>query len=311
MNWPPSVLDPAGPVAEQIAVLTWVLLAITGFILVLVCGALAVAIFGNAKLKGWLSGKATILVAGFAVPVFVLAGLLVYSLIVTRSLAESQRDTFMTVRITGEMWWWRVSYLDRNGQETVTDANELNIPVAENVRIELRSNDVIHSFWVPRLAGKIDLIPGRVNTLTLAASRAGIYSGQCAEFCGGPHALMGFVVVAHDRDGFQNWLNKRKTHPPLPVEALARRGLELFLSIGCSACHQVRGTPATGQAGPDLTYVGARQKLGAGILPNNRGTLAGWVADSQTIKPGNRMPRYGTLSAGELQAIAAYLEQLR
>ena len=308
MNWP-LALDPAGPQAAQIGQLTWLLLAVTGSVFALVCAALAAALFGPAAWKGFLARNVTILLAGVALPVAVLTGLLAYSLAMTSGIADEEAE--MRVRISGEMWWWRVSYLDAAGEERLSDANELHIPVGTRVAVELVSADVIHSFWVPQLGGKEDMIPGRSNVLVLHADRPGTFRGQCAEFCGGPHALMGFVVVAHEADDFAAWQRRRETAPAAPADALAQRGAALFLESGCAACHTVRGTPANGQAGPDLTFVGERATLGSGILPNNRGTLAGWVADSQTIKPGNRMPPYPMLSGIELQALAAYLEQLR
>jgi cytochrome c oxidase subunit II len=310
MNWP-LVLDPAGSNASSIAMLTWVLIFVVGIVFVLVVAYLAIATFGKDSWKRVLTRHVTVITAGFAIPVMVLTVLLSYSLVLTRNLATQTGETTMRVQITGEMWWWRVDYLDRAGNITLRAANELHIPVGQTVALELVSADVIHSFWIPQLGGKKDMIPGRRNVLLLSADRTGVFAGQCAEFCGGTHALMGFTVIAHEKTDFDAWMKKHSTNPPLPSDPLAQRGADLFQSLGCAACHVVRGTAANGNAGPDLTHVGARQKLGAGILPNNRGTLAGWVADSQAIKPGNRMPSYKMMTGLELQAIAAYLEQLR
>lgn len=307
----PLVLDPAGANAASIATLSWVLIAVVSFVFAAVCACLALATFGKDSWRRFLARNATILTAGFAVPVVVLTALLTYSLVQTRGLSSAGGGPVMRAQITGEMWWWRVDYLDANGNISLRDANELHIPVGKTVALELVAADVIHSFWIPQLAGKKDMIPGRRNILYLSADRAGIFSGQCAEFCGGAHALMGFTVVAHDAGDFESWFRGRAVNPPPPADGLAGKGSQLFLSAGCAACHVVRGTPANGETGPDLTHVGARQKLGAGILPNNRGTLAGWIADSQTIKPGNRMPSYRMLSGIELQALSAYLEQLQ
>src|SRR5690606_34025701 len=192
----------------------------------------------------------------------------------------------MRVRITGEMWWWRVAYLDPKGRPAMLDANELHIPVGEPVVLELESADVVHSFWVPRLSGKLDMVPGRLNLMRIQADDAGVFGGQCAEYCGGPHALMGFVVVAHPADEFARLMAERRRPQPAPA---AIEGQSLFQSAGCAACHRIAGTPANGLAGPDLTHVGSRRTLGAGILPNNRGTMMGWIGNSQAIKPGNRM----------------------
>jgi cytochrome c oxidase subunit II len=303
MNWP-LVLHPAGPNAQSIANLSWVLIAVVSIVFLIVCGCLAVAIFGRESWRKFLTRNIIIVTAGFAIPVIVLTGLLAYSLVLTRDLSNASGGPVMRVLVTGEMWWWRVDYLDR-------DANELHIPVGQNVALELVSADVIHSFWIPQLGGKKDMIPGRRNILHLSADTPGIYTGQCAEFCGGAHALMGFTVITHAQPEFDVWLKSRANDPSRPTDVVAQAGEKLFGRLGCAACHVVRGTAANGGAGPDLTFVGARHKLGAGILPNNRGTLAGWVADSQAIKPGNRMPRYPMITGVELQAIAAYLEQLR
>ncbi len=310
MEWP-AVLSPAGPNAAQIAQLFWILIFVISLVMAVVCVGLAAALFGSARVRAILTDKRTILSAGLGVPALILTVLLTYSLILTRNLSSPNGPDFMRVRVTGEMWWWRIAYLDNNGNITLSDANELHIPVGKTVAIELDSADVIHSFWVPQLAGKEDMIPGRRNILRLSADKAGVYAGQCAEFCGGPHALMGLTVIAHSPEAFDDWQRGRLIAPIAPQNELAIKGADLFLKSGCAACHIVRGTAANGQAGPDLTFVGARLKLGAGILPNNRGTLAGWVADSQAIKPGNRMPSYPMLLPAELQAIAAYLEQLR
>jgi len=166
---------------------------------------------------------------------------------------------------------------------------------------------------VPKLGGKMDMIPGRTNRLKLQADKAGVYGGQCAEFCGGAHSLMGFVVVAHEPADWQRWLDTRLTPTPAaaPIGAEVLRGSQLFTEVGCAACHRVAGTTAQGLSGPDLTHVGSRRSLGAGILPNTRGTLIGWIGDSQSIKPSNRMPAYRSLQAAELNALAAYMESLK
>ncbi len=310
-GWPPPVLDPAGPHAASVTLLAWALLAMAVGVMLLVVAAIAIAVFGGQKLRTRFGGERMIWAAGIVLPIVVLTGLLLWGLLLTRDLSAPPRGDEMRVRVTGEMWWWRIAYLDDAGAVALHDANELHIPVGEPVALELESADVIHSFWVPRLAGKLDMIPGQRNILTIRADQPGIYGGQCAEYCGGPHALMGFVVVAHAPEDFARWRTER-VRPPTPVaDPLATRGAELFMTSGCAACHVVRGTEANGLAGPDLTHVGSRRTLGAGILPNNRGTLAGWVADSQAIKPGNRMPAYPVFTGEELQAIAAYLEQLR
>ncbi|WP_216352896.1 c-type cytochrome [Sphingomonas sp. LM7] len=303
-GWPASIFDPAGPYAGSVTLLSWILIGMAVAVFAVVVVALGIALFGNARLQKRLGGTRLIWIGGVAFPVIVLSVLLVYGLTLTRNLTAPVPADAMRVRITGEMWWWRVAYLDGQGRPYLLDANELHIPVGKPVVLELESNDVIHSFWVPQLSGKLDMIPGRRNILPIQADRAGVFGGQCAEYCGGPHALMGFVVVAHEPAAFERLIADRRA----PRPQMTGTGADLFRSTGCAACHRIAGTDANGTAGPDLSHVGARRSLGAGILPNNRGTMTGWIGDSQSIKPGNRMPSYKMLSAAELQAIATYLE---
>ena len=306
-GWPPPVLDPAGPFAGPVATVAWVLFVMGAVVLTLVVIALGVALFGPPRWKRRVAGEKLVWIGGLALPVVVLTGLLIYGLSVTARVADAPRPGEMRVRVTGEMWWWRVAYLDDQGREVVQDANEVHIPAGRPVVLELESADVIHSVWIPRLGGKTDMIPGRRNFMRLQADAPGVYAGQCAEYCGGPHALMGLVVVAHAPADFAAWRLKQAA----PAAASTLPGAAVFTASGCGACHTIRGTEANGLAGPDLTHVGSRQTLGAGILPNNQGTMAGWIADSQGIKPGNRMPSYSVLSGQELRDVAAYLESLK
>jgi cytochrome c oxidase subunit 2 len=306
-GWPPPVLDPAGPFAGPVATVAWVLFVMGAVVLILVLIALGVALFGPPRWKRRVAGEKLVWIGGLAFPVVVLTGLLIYGLSVTARVADAPRPGEMRVRVTGEMWWWRVAYLDDQGREIVQDANEVHIPAGRPVVLELESADVIHSVWIPRLGGKTDMIPGRRNFMRLQADAPGVYAGQCAEYCGGPHALMGLVVVAHAPADFAAW----RLRQAAPAAASTLPGAAVFTASGCGACHTIRGTEANGLAGPDLTHVGSRQTLGAGILPNNQGTMAGWIADSQGIKPGNRMPSYSVLSGQELRDVAAYLESLK
>lgn len=306
-GWPPPVLNPAGPYAGSITLLSWVLIAMAIIVLIIVLAALWAALSGPRTLRRRLGGRVVIWVGGIVFPVIVLTALLIYGLSLTRHLTASPDDGAMRVRVTGEMWWWRVDYLSAEGRIVMRDANELHIPVGRPVTLELESSDVIHSFWVPRLSGKLDMIPGRRNIMRIEASMPGVFGGQCAEYCGGPHALMGFIVVAHTPDVFERLMAERRPSAGRN-RATGTTGARLFQSSGCAACHRIAGTVANGTAGPDLTYVGSRLSLGAGILPNNRGTMMGWIGDSQAIKPGNRMPSYKVLSGDELQALAQYLE---
>lgn len=309
-GWPPPVFDPAGPFAGPVTTLGWTLLAMAVFVLAVVLFGLWVALAGGERLRARFGGTRAVWIGGIIFPVVVLTLLLIWGLSLTRHLTEPIRGDEMRVRVTGEMWWWRVDYLGADGGIVMADANELHIPTGEPVVLDLRSNDVIHSFWVPRLSGKLDMIPGRSNLMRIQADRPGVYGGQCAEYCGGPHALMGFVVVAHSPQDFARLMAERQAPAAPPSPAIAE-GAALFDSAGCAACHRIAGTAANGLAGPDLTYIASRRSLGAGILPNNRGTMMGWIGDSQAIKPGNRMPPYKVLSAGELTALAAYMEAQR
>lgn len=308
-GWPPPAMDPAGPFAAPLNSLTWGLLAMSAAVLAIVVVALALALFGPRAWRRPLGGERLIWIAGIAFPLVVLSALLAWGLNLTRDLSQPPRPGEERIRVTGEMWWWRVAYLDAEGREAFQDGNEIHIPVGRPVALELESTDVIHSLWIPRLNGKLDMIPGRRNILRVQADRPGEYGAQCAEFCGGPHALMALVVVAHEPADYAAW-KARQAAPAAPSPAQAA-GKAVFDRAGCGACHAIRGTEANGLAGPDLTHVGSRRSLGAGVLPNNIGTMAGWIGDSQAIKPGNRMPAYPVLKGQELRDVAAYLESLK
>ena len=318
-GWPPPVLDPQGPFSNTVTTLAWVLIAMVTLIFVLVCAAMWVALYGSDKLRAQLGGERVVKWFGLIVPAGVLFLLLAWGTTMVAGMTTIQGDE-LRMRVSGNIYWWRVSYLDAAGKEIHADANELHIPVGRPVVVDMVSEDVIHSFWVPKLGGKMDMIPGRTNRLKLQADKAGVYGGQCAEFCGGAHSLMGFVVVAHEPADWQRWLDTRlmrlqpapaPTATATPVSAEVLRGRQLFGEVGCAVCHRVAGTAAQGLSGPDLTHVGSRRSLGAGILPNTRGTLIGWIGDSQSIKPNNRMPAYRSLPADELNALAAYMASLR
>lgn len=308
-GWPPPVLDPMGPYAEPVRIVAWALFAMGGLVTAVVIAALFVAWKGPSAWRARLGGQTSILLFGVGLPAVVLAALLIWGLVLTAKLDRPPADGAMRVRLTGEMWWFRVQYLDDRGRVLAEDANELHIPAGQPVAIELASADVIHSFWVPHLSGKKDMIPGRTNLLTVQADQVGRYGGVCAEYCGRAHALMGMVVIAHAPDDFGRWLQGRRNEAAKPRATNA--GFALFNASGCAACHAIDGTKAVGRTAPNLTNVASRHTLGGGILPNNRGTMTGWVGHSQSIKPGNRMPNYDRLEPGELQAIVSYLETLR
>jgi cytochrome c oxidase subunit II len=291
-----SALSAHGPQAAYIAELTWVLLVGGVVIFALVMALAAVAAW---RRPAWLASDRAVIAGGIALPLVVLSALLVYSLAMS---GTQQGPPDLRVELIGHQWWWRVRYLDDEGTPQFETANEIRVPAGEQVEIALRSADVLHSFWVPSLAGKLDLIPGKDNRLRLSAPRPGLFRGQCAEYCGGPHAQMALFVVSMESDEFEAWL-RRQGEPATSSNVV--------FNARCAACHTVRGTAARGTLGPDLTHLGSRVSIGAGLLPNNRGTLAGWISSSQHLKPGNLMPEFSELSAMELQALAAYLEGLK
>jgi cytochrome c oxidase subunit 2 len=305
-----SALAPAGPHADQVATLARVMFAGGAAVLLIVALATAAAVFAPDRVRARLGGHGAILAGGVAFPVVTLTALLVWGLSDLRALVGAGPPA-LRIEVVGERWWWRVRYLDADGAIRLTTANEIRIPAGLPVEFRLTSPEVIHSFWIPSLGGKLDMIPGRVNSYVLSADAPGVHRGQCAEFCGAQHALMAFYVVVETREAFEAWFAAEAAPAAPPADAFRARGAALFLAQGCGACHRVRGTPADGDRGPDLTHVGGRVSLGAGILPNNAGALAGWIASVQHLKPGALMPSYDRLDGEELRALAAYLEGLR
>jgi cytochrome c oxidase subunit 2 len=305
---PQSALDPAGEGAARIADLFWVLLAGAMPIWILVIGAVVYAT--RLKRGGHTErlASALLLWGGLVLPTAVLAGLLTWSLALLADLRAPGDG--LRIAVSGEQWWWRVDYHVPGGDAPVRSANEVRLPLGQRVELELSSPDVIHSFWIPALAGKVDMIPGRVNRLVVEPTRTGALRGVCAEFCGESHALMAFSVEVMEPAAFERWLAQQAADAVPPATALAARGQELFAQVGCSACHAVRGTTAAGTIGPDLTHLAARATLAAGILPNARAALIRWITQAEAIKPGSRMPSFGALPADHVEAIAAYLEGL-
>lgn len=305
-----SALHPRGPHAEAVHTLTEVMTIGGGAIFLLVLVLAAAAILLPPRARRWMTGRGFVIGLGIAFPVVTLTALMGYGFVVSGALATAGPPA-LRVEVTGVKWFWRIRYLDADGAERLVDANEIHVPAGAPVEFVLKAEDVIHSFWVPALAGKRDMIPGRTNRIVFAAGAPGVYRGQCAEYCGDQHALMALTVVAHERADFEAWWAGSVGPAVEPATDEARRGAALFAENGCGACHAVRGTGAAGAIGPDLTRVGARRTIGAGSWPRNVGTLAGWVASAQHLKPGNAMPSYDRLSGAELRAVAAYLEGLK
>src|SRR3954470_24405690 len=249
-----------------------------------------------------------ILVLGIATTVTVLV-LSVVSYGAQRAVFANDPDP-VTLKITGHQWWWEVQYQADSPHLSFTTANEIRVPVGKPVTVQLESADVIHSFWVPSLTGKMDLITGQQNSVQFTAKAPGLYRGQCAEFCGAQHAHMAFIVRALPPDEYGRWRDHQNQSAPTPSDPLSIRGEQLFRGRGCGLCHAIRGTLAGGQFGPDLTHIASRDTIAAGTLPRTSGTLAAWISDPQHIKPGNLMPKMA-LRSDELIAVLHYLEQLQ
>lgn len=312
-----SALHPAGPDAEVIAQLAWVLTGGAALVFVGVMVLCALGLRGRrpVRLRWWLWG------GGVALPVLVLSALLAFSTLRSAQLSAPSSQHALKIAVVARLWWWEVRYLDPYGSGDVVLANEIRLPVGQPVYLGLSSADVIHSFWVPALAGKVDMVPGRVHGMTLQADRVGVYRAQCAEYCGEQHARMALHVVAQSRQEFDAWL-AAQARPARPADGDARfeAGRRAFAQQHCSACHAVRGGagangvggPGVGEGalGPDLTHVGSRLYLGAGTLRNDAGALAAWIANPHGFKPGVRMPA-SDMDGETLQALAYYLEQLK
>ena len=304
-----SALNPHGRDAIEIARLAEVLFVGGGAIFLLVLAIAAYALLASPERRAWLARSSTVVAGGVIFPLVVLSALVVYTFFMTARIGVASDGAPLRIEVIGEQWWWRVNYLALDGGPGFATANELRIPVGRPVELALESADVIHSFWVPALAGKLDMIPGRTNRLRIVAERAGAYRGQCAEYCGGPHAWMAFHVIALPPPEFEEWLDRQRAPAGDPGGPTAARGRDTFLER-CAACHTIRGTGAAGRLGPDLTHVGSRLALGAGVLPNDPVALAAWIARSQHVKPGNLMPSFGELTDAELRALTAYLAGL-
>jgi cytochrome c oxidase subunit 2 len=244
-----------------------------------------------------------------AATVIIISAFTVLSFFVTRGLNVAGNED-LTIKVRGLQWWWGIEYFGSAADQRFETANEIHIPVGRNVRLQLEGIDVIHSFWVPSLAGKQDLVPGHPNELIIRAERAGVYRGQCAEFCGLQHAHMAFFVIAEEQSAFDEWVRSQRQDALAAPDEEVISGREAFMAKQCAACHTIRGTSAIGTSGPDLTHVGGRKYIAAGLLETTRGSLAAWIADPQTLKPGNNMPMV-PLNAEELRSISAYLASLK
>jgi cytochrome c oxidase subunit II len=310
-----SALAPRSRASSEIATLWWWMFVIACVVFAGALGLLAIA---------WLRRRRTglpvveeerpklnlglVIVFGMGIPLVVNVALFIVAnfVVIKQTEAPAATTTPITIEVTGRQWFWEVRYPGTG----VVAANEIHIPARTRVNVVATTGDVIHSFWVPQLNRKIDMIPGRRNRVLLYADKPGRYRGQCAEFCGLQHAHMAMYVYAQPPADFQRWLRAQARPAPAPATAAARAGKQAFDANGCGSCHAVQGTDADGSVGPDLTHVGSRATLAALTLPNDKAALAAWLRDPQHVKAGNRMPDLG-LSRRDVAALVVYLEGLK
>ncbi len=311
----PRAWDAAGPQADALEQLWWLFFGVTCAVYVLVLGTLGIAMLRRREPELGAAARtstqvATVIAVAAALTLMTLLALLTASTLAGGRVAAFRGPDPITIAVRGHQWWWDVEYDHSVPSQRVRTANEIHVPVGRPIRLVLTSRDVIHSFWVPQLHGKKDLIPGYATEFWLQADRAGVFEGQCGEFCGHQHAKMTLAVIAHAPADFERWLASQRQSPAAPVDSEAARGQVVFQAKGCALCHAVRGTPAGGREGPDLSHLASRAHIAGASYPNRRGFLAGWISDPQGMKPGVRMPP--TLMAAEdLHALVAYLEGLR
>jgi cytochrome c oxidase subunit 2 len=319
-----SALDPAGAASREIAGLTWFFVALLGTIFAIV---MTIAIWAILRRNRGPEEKVLeqthnatpqadtklmrAVTVGSSITFLILIGLIILS--ISKGSVSHQRigkGDPLVIEVTGNQWWWHIRYLNDDASRIVVTANEIHIPVGRPILIRGTSNDVIHSFWVPNLQGKRDLIPSRVTTIWLQANQPGRFRGQCAEFCGLGHARMALWVVAEHQDQFDSWFTHQLQPATSPSDPVAQRGEQVFLGLSCILCHSIRGTTAAGQVAPDLTHLASRLTIAAGTLPNTKGNLAGWLADPQNVKPGNHMATI-QLKSQDMQPLIEYLAGLQ
>jgi cytochrome c oxidase subunit 2 len=310
-------MHPAGPQAARIAELAWPLFWTAALVVVLVALAVMTSTWRARQRRDPLDNRHAertmrrgVIGATLATSALLFV-FLVLSIRAERALGSPAAPPgALLIDITGRQWWWQVDYVDKTPSRRVTTANEIHVPVGRPVVLMLRSRDVIHSFWVPNLHGKRDLIPGHATSTWFQADTPGVYRGMCAEFCGAQHAMMALEVVAEPTDRFNAWYAGQLAPAAAPADSLRRHGEALFLGRQCLMCHGVRGTTAAASFGPDLTHLASRRMIAAGTLPNTPTDLARWIADPQRIKPGSHMPAT-PFTPDDLRALVAYLGGLR
>lgn len=320
-----SVVNPIGPQSGRIANLWWFFFWLLGAIYILVMvaalwtltrpnrGLRQEPLEGTHQLSEETDRRTSRVVTGASITTVVILFVLIVASVGTgkglSELGESSKDS-LTIQVMGVQWWWQITYVTSDSSLSVTTANEIHIPAGRPVQLRLLSNDVIHSFWVPNLHGKTDLIPSRVNTQWIRADKPGVYRGQCAEFCGLQHAHMIISVVAESPDQFKAWYDRQLQPAAVPSDPVTQRGQQVFMDNACVYCHQIRGTDAAGQNGPDLTHFGSRLGIAANTVPNTPGNLGGWIADPQSTKPGNHMATVA-VNSSDMQPLINYLESLK
>jgi cytochrome c oxidase subunit 2 len=315
-----TMLDPAGPMAAQVENLWWFIfwIAVAVFVIVMafISGAAAARrVRGQAEPEiapdpDAEQFRVRIVITATVITIIVLFAILGYSVLTGKQMNALASKNPVSIQVIGHQWWWEVRYPNPDPSMWVTTANEIHVPVGVPIVVQTSSRDVIHSFWAPNIQGKRDLVPGHSSAIWMQVDKQGTYRGQCAEFCGHQHAHMAFYIVAESPEKFQQWLEAQRKPARDPSDEVQKRGQEVFLKSTCVMCHTVRGTAAGSRVGPDLTHIGSRLSLAAGTLPNTPGTLGGWIADPQAIKPGVRMPP-NALPSQDLQALVQYLHSLK
>ena len=319
LGTPQSILNTAGPAAAKLAVLGWIVFIVFAVVATIVIGLL---IWAVVRRTGSLSehapwneggGQGWILIGGFAIPFIILCGLYVYSLQGTTAFPlhdDDMAEMHPEILVIGHQWWWEVHYLSKSTDQQFTTASEIHIPTGRPVDIELKSADVIHSFWIPALHGKVQLVPGLTNYVRVQANRAGEFQGECAVYCGAQHAHMRLLVIAQPPSDYAAWRNQQLKPASPPESSQAQLGETVFNGSACALCHTVRGTDAEGTVGPDLTHIAGRKYLASDSYINNTANLEAWITHAQSLKPGALMPNLTLYSGKDLQNLVAYLQQL-
>ena len=318
-----NAVNPAGPQAGKLSQLWWLMFVVCSIVFVLVMIALLLSLRRRTgespdEIAPMVElppeeerRRRNVVISAVTITIVILFVFLIASYSSGRAVSANRPDKLgLVIELTGHQWWWEVRYPDMDASNIFTTANEIHIPVGVPVTFSLRGGDVIHSFWVPNLAGKKDLIPGKINTLWLQADKPGVYRGQCAEYCGLQHAKMALWVVAEPQEQFNTWRQNQTQSSLPPSTDSQKRGQQVFFATTCVMCHAINGTAAGSNIGPNLTHVGSRHMIAAATLENTREHMAQWIRDSQTFKPGNKMPQ-NNLSDADLQALVDYLQSLK